>query len=166
MTDRNSQEITFMQIASVLAERSTCRRRQVGAVLVRDNMIIATGHNGAPRGLEHCSDRGWCVRREMNVPSGEKHELCRAVHAEQNCIINAARTGVSTMGAHLFTQVSPCPICAKMIVNAGIKKVYFDEYYSDDSGLEILKEAGIELVVISEFVYKPKWLENGKVEET
>jgi dCMP deaminase len=130
----------FMQMAELAKQRSTCLRRKVGAVLVKDNHIIATGYNGAPSGIEHCKK---CIREKKGIPSGERHELCRGVHAEQNCIIQAARHGVSTKGSALFLTNSPCSVCAKMIINAGITAVYFKEGYPDDMALEMLYEAKV-----------------------
>ena len=131
-----------MQVAEIMAKRSTCLRRKVGAVLVKDNHIIATGYNGAPAGLEHCKH---CLREAENVPSGQRHELCRAVHAEQNVIIQAALHGASTAGAELYVTDSPCSICAKMIINAGIKKVVFKGSYPDKLSLELLKSSNVKL---------------------
>ena len=133
-----------MEIAKVVKKRSTCLRRQVGAVLVKDKRIIATGYNGAPSGLEHCLEVG-CLRSKLNIPSGERHELCRGLHAEQNCIIQAALHGVSTKGATLYCTHFPCSICAKMIINAQIKEIVFLEYYPDEMSLELFKKANIIL---------------------
>ncbi|WP_290902673.1 dCMP deaminase family protein, partial [Ferroglobus sp.] len=119
---RPSLDEYFMEIAKVVAKRSTCLRQNVGAVIVKDKRILSTGYNGAPMGLPHCLDIG-CLREELNVPSGERHELCRAVHAEQNAIIQAAVHGVSIKGATLYTTHQPCIMCAKMIINAGIVRV-------------------------------------------
>ena len=135
----------FMEIARVVAKRSTCLRQNVGAVIVKDKRILSTGYNGAPMGLPHCLDIG-CLREQLNVPSGERHELCRAVHAEQNAIIQAAYHGVSIKGATLYTTHQPCIMCAKMIINAGIAKVVYGTRYADNRGLEFLKEASIEVV--------------------
>ncbi len=133
-----------MEIAKVVAKRSTCLRQNVGAVIVKDKRILSTGYNGAPMGLPHCLDIG-CLREELNVPSGERHELCRAVHAEQNAIIQAAVHGVSIKGATLYTTHQPCIMCAKMIINAGIVRVVYGKRYADERGLEFLKEAGIKI---------------------
>lgn len=133
-----------MEIAKVVAKRSTCLRQNVGAVIVKDKRILSTGYNGAPMGLPHCLDIG-CLREELNVPSGERHELCRAVHAEQNAIIQAAVHGVSIKGATLYTTHQPCIMCAKMIINAGIVRVVYGKKYADERGLEFLKEAGIRI---------------------
>ncbi len=136
----------FMQIAKLVSKRSTCVRRDVGAVIVKDKHIISTGYNGAPRGLEHCLDIG-CIRKKNNVPSGKMHELCRAIHAEQNAIIQASLNGASTEGATLYCTHSPCVICAKMIINAKIRKVYYSEGYPDE-GARYLDEAGVEMVCL------------------
>jgi len=131
-----------MEVARVVAKRSTCLRRQVGAVLVRDNHILATGYNGAPAGLEHCLDTG-CLREQMGIPSGERHELCRAIHAEQNVIIQAALHGVTTAGSTVYVTCQPCFICAKMLINAGIVRVVCEGPYTDPMAAAILKEAGV-----------------------
>jgi dCMP deaminase len=144
-SDRPSWETYFMDITMLVAKRSTCQRRAVGAVIVKDKRLLATGYNGAPSHLKHCLDIG-CLREELKVPSGEKHELCRGIHAEQNAIVQAAFHGVSIKGATLFCTNLPCAICAKMIINAGIDKIYFNEGYADSMSKEMLKEAGIELL--------------------
>ena len=143
--DRPSWEKYFMDIAFLVAKRSTCLRRSVGAVLVKNKRILATGYNGAPSGIRHCSETG-CLRERLNVPSGERHELCRGIHAEQNSIIQAALHGVSIEGATLFCTNRPCSICAKMIINAGITKIYFHDGYADAMSEEMLKEAGVEVM--------------------
>ena len=143
---RPSWEDYFLQLADLVASRSTCLRRQVGAVLVRDERIIATGYNGAPRGIQHCLEAG-CLREKMGIPSGERYELCRGVHAEQNAIINAAYYGVSTKGAVLYCTNQPCLICARMIINAGIIKVVHRGNFDDDFALQFMEEAGIEMSI-------------------
>jgi dCMP deaminase len=140
--DRPGWDEYFMDIASLVSKRSTCLRRGVGAVLVRDRRMLATGYNGAPSGMRHCLDAG-CLREQMNVPSGERHELCRGLHAEQNAIIQAALHGVSINGATLYCTNHPCVICSKMIINAGIVHVIVRENYRDNLSEEMLKEAGI-----------------------
>ena len=120
---RKSWDEYFMEIAEIVKTRSTCLRRQVGAVIVKDNRIITTGYNGAPSGLRHCTDIGGCERERLHIPSGQRHELCRALHAEQNAIIQAAKVGVSTEGATIYITLQPCVICAKMLVNAGITRI-------------------------------------------
>jgi len=142
---RASWDEYFMEIAEIVKTRSTCLRRQVGAVIVKDNRILTTGYNGSPAGTHNCSDIGTCKRIELNVPSGERHELCRALHAEQNAIITAAKNGVSTEGATIYVNVQPCVICAKMIINAGIKRIVFKGDYPDELSLEMINEAGIKL---------------------
>jgi len=134
----------FLSIADLVATRSTCLRRAVGAVLVRERRILATGYNGAPSGLEHCLTRG-CLRIAQDVPSGERHELCRGLHAEQNAIIQAALHGVSTREAKLYCTHHPCVICAKMIINAGIVAVMIKDGYADPLAEEILREAQVEV---------------------
>lgn len=134
----------FLEIAGVVSERSTCTRRCVGAVLVREKRILATGYNGAPTGLEHCAAAG-CIRKRMKVPSGQRHELCRGLHAEQNAIIQAAVHGVSIRGAVLYATNQPCSVCAKMIVNAGIVRVITSGRYPDKLAREIMDEAGVSI---------------------
>ena len=134
---RPSWDEYFMEIAHLVAKRSTCLRRQVGAVLVREKRLLATGYNGAPSGMEHCEAVG-CLRARLGIPSGERHELCRGIHAEQNVIIQAARHGISTEGATLFCTISPCFICAKMLVQAGVRHVVYGEGYPDEKALEML----------------------------
>jgi len=140
--ERPSWDEYFMRIAHVVASRSTCLRRKVGAVLVKDKRILATGYNGAPKGLPHCET---CLREELGVPSGQRHELCRGVHAEQNAIIQAAVFGVSTKGAVLYTTTFPCIICAKMLINAEVDEIVYDSDYEDPESLKILKEAGVKM---------------------
>ena len=134
----------FMNIAKLVASRSTCLRNRVGAVIVKDKQILSTGYNGAPSGLAHCLDIG-CLREQLKVPSGERHELCRAVHAEQNAIIQAAKHGVKIEGATIYTTHQPCIMCAKMIINAKLERVVYGQSYADDNGLKFLKEAGIKV---------------------
>jgi dCMP deaminase len=134
----------FMSITKLVARRSTCLRRQVGATLVKNKRILATGYNGAPARLKHCEEVG-CLRQESAVPSGERHELCRGLHAEQNVIIQAAFHGIPISGATLYCTNKPCVICSKMIINAGIKKVVYDEGYPDDLADQMLTEAQIEM---------------------
>jgi dCMP deaminase len=136
----------FLKIASVVAERSTCRRHHVGAVAVRDKHILATGYNGAAAGLKDCLELG-CLRDEMNIPSGTRHEICRGIHAEQNTIIQASLHGVSLEGATLYVTHTPCILCAKMLVNARIKRFVTFGKYADDSFLELFNEAGVKFEV-------------------
>jgi len=135
----------FMEFAKVASTRSTCMRRKVGAVIVKNNMVISTGYNGAPRGITHCDVAG-CVRAEMQVPSGERHELCRGVHAEQNAIIQAARYGVCIDSADLYCTTRPCVICMKMIVNANIGRVYYCEGYTDKNARAIADESTVYMI--------------------
>ncbi|RLG36462.1 MAG: cytidine deaminase [Candidatus Alkanophagales archaeon] len=146
MAKRISVDEYFMEIAKVVAKRSTCLRRQIGAVIVKNKIIVSTGYNGAPRGLPHCIDIG-CIRDELGIASGERHEVCRGVHAEQNALIQAGR---AAEGATLYVNAYPCKICAKLIINAGIKRVVVSGEYSDHEGLELLKEAGINVVFLNE----------------
>lgn len=143
--ERPDWDTYFMRMAELVASRSTCLRRHVGAILVRDRRILATGYNGAPQKLAHCIDVG-CLREELNVPSGQRHELCRGIHAEQNAIIQAALFGVSTVNSTLYCTTKPCIICTKMLINAGVKKFVAGELYPDDLADSFIKEAGIELV--------------------
>lgn len=146
---RPSWDEYFMQIVDVVKTRSTCLRRQVGAILVVDKHIISTGYNGPPTGLAHCEETG-CLREQLGIPSGERPELCRGVHAEQNAIIQAALHGVSTKGATLYVSASPCVICAKMLINAGVKRIVYEEEYPDELAFKLLKEANIDLVKLSD----------------
>lgn len=134
----------FMQIAELVSQRSTCLRRKVGAVIVKDRRILTTGYNGAPTGITHCDIVG-CLRERLNVPSGERHELCRGLHAEQNALLQAALHGISLKGATIYCTNQPCIICAKMLINAGIKEVVMREGYPDKLAEEMLKEAGIKV---------------------
>lgn len=133
-----------MDIARLVARRSTCLRRQVGAVMVKEKNILATGYNGTPSGITHCAETG-CLREQLKVPSGERHELCRGLHAEQNAIIQAARHGVNISGATLFCTNSPCIICTKMLINAGIQRVVYLDGYPDTLSIGMLHEAGIDV---------------------
>jgi len=133
-----------MTIAKLVSKRSTCLRRNIGAVLVKDKRIIATGYNGAPTGISHCEETG-CLREKLGIKSGERHELCRGLHAEQNVIIQAAYYGVSTKDTVLYSTHKPCIICSKMIINAGIKKIYYLEGYPDPLADEMIAEAHIEI---------------------
>jgi len=142
---RPSWERYFMDITNLVAKRSTCKRRSVGAIILKDKRILTTGYNGAPTGIKHCIDIG-CLREDLSVASGERHELCRGIHAEQNAIIQAAYHGVSIKGATLFCTNLPCSICAKMIINAGIIKIRFQSGYADPMSREMLKEAGVEVI--------------------
>ena len=146
--DRPSWDEYFMGMAELTAERSTCLRRKVGAVIVVDKRIVATGYNGAPKGLPHCEEQGGCLREKLGVPSGQRHELCRALHAEQNAIIQAAVMGNSIDGASIFITHQPCSICTKMIINAGIKRIVVRNGYPDQLAEELLEQAGIAIEML------------------
>ena len=141
---RPSGDEYFMGIARLVSTRSTCLRRQVGAVIVRDRRILTTGYNGPPKGIAHCDVVG-CLREQMGIPSGQRLDICRALHAEQNAIIQAALHGVSTEGAMIYVTHQPCFTCAKMIINAGIVRVVYGEGYPDELARQVLEEAGVEL---------------------
>ena len=141
---RPSWDQYFMELTQVVAKRSTCLRRKVGAIIVKEKRVLATGYNGAPSGLAHCSETG-CLREEQDVPSGERHELCRGLHAEQNAIIQAALHGSSIKDATLYCTHQPCILCTKMIINAGIKRIVFEGAYPDQLAQQMLSEAEIEL---------------------
>ncbi len=134
----------FLKIASVVAERSTCRRHHVGAVAVRDKHILSTGYNGAPSGLKDCLELG-CLRDELGIPSGTRHEICRGIHAEQNVIIQASLHGVSLEGSTIYCTHTPCNLCAKMLTNAKIKRLVSFGSYNDDAFMNLFQEAGIEV---------------------
>ena len=143
-----------MRIARQVSLRSTCLRRKVGAVLAHEKRILATGYNGAPRGLPHCAEVG-CLRTDRNVPSGERHELCRGLHAEMNAIIQAAYHGISIRGADLYSTVHPCILCTKMLINAGIQRVVIADDYPDAMAKEMLTQAGVELVRLNDGAPEP-----------
>lgn len=145
---RPSWDSYFMEIAEVVAQRSTCLRGKVGAVIVKDKRILTTGYNGAPSGLAHCREVG-CTRQKLGIPSGQRHELCRGIHAEQNAIIQAAVWGISIKGGTMYSTVQPCSLCAKMLINAGIVKIVYKGEYPDKLSLSLLQEAGVELVSFS-----------------
>lgn len=142
---RPSWDDYFMEITYVVASRSTCIRRQVGAIIVKDKHILTSGYNGVPSGLRHCADT-YCMRDKLAIPSGVRHELCRGLHAEQNAIIQSAVHGVSIAGGTLYSTTQPCVLCSKMIINAQLKTIVFAGSYPDSLSLELLEEAGIELV--------------------
>jgi dCMP deaminase len=132
-----------MKIAFEVATRSTCLRRHVGAVIVREKRILATGYNGAPRGLAHCEDTG-CVRQQQQVPSGQRHELCRGLHAEMNVLIQAARFGINIEGGHLYCTNHPCILCAKMLANSAVEEVICADDYPDEEAKKVLAAAGVK----------------------
>jgi len=139
----------FIDMAKLASTRSTCLRRKVGAIIVKNNQIISTGYNGSPKRIRHCADTG-CLREKLDIPSGERHELCRGVHAEQNAIIQAAIYGISLQGASIYCTNQPCVICSKMIINAEISNIYIEDVYPDELAQEMLQEAGIEMYKISD----------------
>ncbi|MEW6101043.1 MAG: cytidine/deoxycytidylate deaminase family protein [Candidatus Omnitrophota bacterium] len=141
---RPSWDEYFLEMAKLVSRRATCLRRSVGAVLVKDKRILATGYNGAPSGLEHCLDIG-CLREKLKIPSGERHELCRALHAEQNALIQASLYGISAKGSTLYATNQPCVICAKMLINAGINEIVIKDGYPDKMAMDFLREAKIKV---------------------
>lgn len=143
-TKRPSWDEYFLEMADLASRRSTCVRRFVGAVLVKDKRILATGYNGAPSGIEHCVEVG-CLRERLKVPSGQRHELCRGLHAEQNALIQASLHGVSVKGSTLYSTTQPCIICAKMLINAGITEIVVSNGYPDAMASDFLREAGIRV---------------------
>ena len=145
---RPSWDEYFLEMADLVSRRSTCLRRRVGAVIVQEKRILSTGYNGAPSGLRHCVEIG-CLREKLNIPSGERHELCRALHAEQNALIQAALHGIGVKGSTLYATNQPCVICAKMLINAGIKEIVIASGYPDKMAADFLKEAKIKVRKIS-----------------
>lgn len=144
MNGRPSWDRYFMDIATMVATRSTCLRRSVGAIAVSNRRILATGYNGTPKGLRHCGEVG-CIRQELNIPSGQRHELCRGLHAEQNCIIQAAVHGVQLEGSTIYCTFQPCVVCAKMLINAGIVEIVYENGYPDEMSVSMLTEAHVKL---------------------
>ena len=144
---RPSWDEYFLKITNDVAERATCVKRKVGAIVVKDNHILSTGYNGSPKGFDHCTEET-CIRKQMHVPSGQRHELCRGLHAEQNAIIQAAVHGVKIDGGTLYSTYQPCVICVKMMINAGIKRLVYSGGYSDELAAEMLKESDMEVVQI------------------
>ncbi|NQT29258.1 MAG: cytidine deaminase [Candidatus Saganbacteria bacterium] len=134
----------FMKITQDVSERATCVKRQVGAIVVKDNRILSSGYNGAPKGFEHCTEKT-CIRRQMDIPSGRRHELCRGLHAEQNAIIQAAWHGVKISGSTMYCNYQPCAICVKMIINAGITKLVYSGGYPDELARQLLKDSKLEV---------------------
>ncbi|HPG30740.1 MAG TPA: cytidine/deoxycytidylate deaminase family protein [bacterium] len=145
MLNRPNWTDYFMEITKLVASRSSCIRRKVGAVIVKEQRILATGYNGVPKNIEHCSKEN-CIRTKNNIPSGQRHELCRGLHAEQNAIIQAALHGVSIKDSVLYCTTQPCIVCAKMLINADVKKIVFEGDYPDSLAMDMLKEAKIELI--------------------
>ncbi len=148
----NKWDERMMGMAQLVSTWSSCYKvnRKVGAVIVKDKRILTTGYNGAGSGISSCVDRGFCLREQMNIPSGTRHEICYAVHAEQNAIIQAAKLGVSVQGATLYCTHQPCSICAKMIINSGITRVVFDEGYPDKFSIKMFNEAGVKVEKFSD----------------
>ena len=146
--ERPGWDAYFMKLANEVATRTTCLRRAVGAVVVKDNRILATGYNGVPSGLAHCAEVG-CLRQELGIPSGQRNEICRGLHAEQNAIIQAAKYGPVIEGAMIYVNTQPCVVCAKMIINAGIEEIVYQNPYPDELSQEMLKESGIKVRVFS-----------------
>lgn len=145
---RPSWDEYFMDIVELIKTRSTCLRRQVGALIVKDKRILATGYNGSPTGCSHCLEIG-CMREKLNIPSGQRHELCRAIHAEQNAIVQAANSGTSVKGGTLYVTHQPCVLCAKMAINAGIIRIIYKGEYPDELSMSMLKEAGVEVQIFN-----------------
>ena len=147
MSTMSKWDARFMELTETVAKWSSCfqQNRHVGAVIVKDNRVMATGYNGAPAGIKSCEEKGECLRRKLNIPSGTKHELCFAVHAEQNAVIQAAKFGININGATLYCTHQPCVICAKIIINAGIKRVVYKEGYPDEFSMQLFKEANVKV---------------------
>lgn len=143
---RPSWDEYFMKLATEVATRTTCLRRGVGAIIVKDRRILATGYNGPPTGLAHCAETG-CLRQQLGVPSGQRHEICRGLHAEQNAIIQAARYGINITEAAIYITTQPCVVCAKMLINAGITEIIYQNPYPDELAMSMLSEAGLAMRV-------------------
>jgi dCMP deaminase len=141
---RKSKDVYFAEIADLVSSRSTCLRNQVGAVIVKESQILSTGYNGAPKGLTHCEEVG-CIREKLKVKPGERHELCRGLHAEQNAVIQAAYHGISVRDAIMYCTTRPCSICTKMLINAGIVEIVYIEDYQDELAAQLAKEAGLKI---------------------
>lgn len=156
-TEKSKKRISwnqyFMEMCDLVAKRSTCIRRQVGAVIVKDNHILSTGYNGAPKNVPHCADTGGCVRSKLGIKSGTHQEICKAAHAEQNAIAQAACKGISLEGAVLYCNTRPCSICTRIIINAGITKVYYKEHYPDELSDYFAKHANLELIKLEDNHY-------------
>lgn len=160
MTDRPNYDEYFMSMAYLAATRSTCLRRQVGAVLVKNKHVLATGYNGPPKGMKHCDETG-CLRDELNVPSGERHEICRGLHAEQNAIIQAAVFGISIDESVIYITNTPCVVCAKMLINAGVKEIIYGGEYPDDLARQMIEESHLKIRQFHGRIINPKeFLEN------
>jgi len=142
--DRLGIDEYFMEMAFLVAKRSTCLRRRVGAVIVRDKHVISTGYNGSPKGTRHCEELG-CIRQQLNIPSGTRHELCRAVHAEQNAITQAAYFGISVKDSTIYSTTYPCSMCAKILINAGVREVVYSEGYEDEMSKKLFEETDVKV---------------------
>lgn len=153
--NRPSWDEYFMEIAHTVATRSTCLRRKVGAVIVKEKRILTTGYNGSPAGTRHCLEIG-CLREQLRIPSGERHELCRGLHAEQNALLQAAIHGVSVKDSVIYATSQPCSLCAKMLINAGIKRIVYEGDYPDELALALLDEVGMSLEKINRNKTKSK----------
>ena len=148
--ERPSWDQYFMTLADQVATRTTCLRRAVGAVVVKDHRILTTGYNGVPIGMRHCAEVG-CLREQLGVPSGQRQEICRGLHAEQNAIIQAAKYGINISGATIYINTQPCVTCAKMLINAGIEEIVYSNPYPDELGRQMLSETNVKLRV-----YRPE----------
>ena len=146
---RPSWDEYFMKLAYEVATRTTCIRRAVGAVIVKDKRILATGYNGVPTGIAHCGEVG-CLRQDLGVPSGQRHEICRGLHAEQNAIIQAARYGINISDSSIYITTQPCVVCAKMIINSGIQEIVYQNPYDDELAMSMLKEAGMKMRIFEQ----------------
>jgi len=146
---RPSWDEYFIDIAHLVSKRSTCLRRKVGAIIVKDRRILATGYNGTPSKIRHCGEVQ-CLRDKLNIPSGERHELCRGLHAEQNVLLQAALYGISLKNSVLYCTNQPCVICAKMLINAGIEEIVIADCYPDKMAKDFLKEAGIKIRILNQ----------------
>ena len=146
--ERPSWDEYFMKLANDVSTRTTCLRRAVGCVIVKDNRILATGYNGVPSGLRHCAETG-CLREKLGVASGQRHEICRGLHAEQNAIIQAAKYGIDIRGSKIYVNTQPCVVCAKMIINAGILEIIYQNPYDDELSRELIGESGIKMRVFN-----------------
>jgi dCMP deaminase len=134
----------FMKMAHLAATRSTCLRRKVGAIIIKDKRVLSTGYNGAPKGIPHCEEVG-CMRKDKNIPSGERHELCRGLHAEQNAIIQAAVFGTSIKGGKIYSTTHPCVVCAKILINSNITEIIYDDDYIDELAKEVLSQSDVQV---------------------
>lgn len=146
---RPSWDEYFIKLAHEVATRTTCMRRAVGAVIVKDKRILATGYNGVPTGIAHCGEVG-CLRQDLGVPSGQRHEICRGLHAEQNAIIQAARYGINISDSSIYITTQPCVVCAKMIINSGIQEIVYENPYDDELSMSMLKEAGMKVRIFEQ----------------